>query len=88
MTAVMKASHYALFMFDTKDHTHISRRETNALYDVKWSENIDNGEDGNEYKIQVYQRLREWFYQEEKGRLSVDFKNPTEYLLWKGRDAL
>lgn len=84
-------STYALFAFDVlKDHIHTFRVETNtnALYDVKWSENVDDGEDGNEYKIDVYKRLREWFYQEEKGCLGVDLKNPTEYLLWKGKNAL
>ena len=55
---------------------------------MKWSENVDDGEDGNEYKIDAYKRLREWFYQEEKGCLGVDLKNPTEYLLWKGKNAL
>ena len=78
---------YALFAFDVlKDYIHTFRvdADTNAVYDVKWSENVDDGQDGNEYKIQVYERLRAWFLQEEKGRLGVDFKNPTEYLLWKG----
>ena len=63
MTAAMKSlsqlMHFCVRC--TEDpYTFRVETDTNALYDVKWSENIDNGEDGNEYKIQVYQRLQ-WF---------------------------
>lgn len=77
---------YALFSFDVvNDYIHTFRVEKNTdkLYDVKWSRNIDV-QDDKEYKIQVYRHLREWFKQEENKNLGVDLKNPEEYWLWKG----
>ena len=82
---------YAIFAFDVaKDCVHTFRVETctNIVFDVKWSANVEDGQDGNEYKIQVYKCLRDWFEEQEHESLGVDFKNPTEYFLWKGRGAL
>lgn len=79
---------YALFALDVAKNTaHRFRVErcTNAIYDVVWSGNVETEQDdGQKYKMLVYKRLREWFEENEDECLGVDFKDPTEYWLWKG----